>query len=230
MCDPISIIGLAFSIGSAVANYQAQEDMANQQNAANDAWVAYQRRKSQEFQAEDEKHRKEAQAGREGALEGLTADKQKAAQEAEQSRLTAALTPEDIAAMAKGDRTAVDKELLSGQQKGVGDQGIRGNIEAQIQAAAQESRKRIAALAAVQSYGGSQYGLTNRANTIFNTAGQDIRLASDMRQGELAAYNVAKAVEPIKIVQHGGSSLGAIAAGGAQAAGKGLGTALSSSV
>jgi hypothetical protein len=126
--------------------------------------------------------------------------------------------------MAKGYRLALDNELLSGQQ--TGDQGIKGSIEAQIQAAAQESRKRIAALAAVQSYGGSQYGLTNRANTIFNTAGQDIRLASDMRQGDLAAYNVAKAVEPIKIVQHGGQSLGGIAAAGAKAAGGGLGTAL----
>lgn len=228
MCDPISIIGLAFSIGSAVANYQAQEDMANQQNAANDAWVAYQRRKSQEFQKQDEDRRRDAEAGREAALGELSADKQKQAQANEQSRLTTALTPEDIAAMAKGDRLAVDKELLAGQQNG--DQGIKGNIEAQIQAAAQESRKRIAALAAVQSYGGSQYGLTNRANTIFNTAGQDIRLASDMRQGNLAAYNVAKAVEPIKIVQHGGQSLGGIAAGGAKIAGGGLGTALSGAV
>jgi hypothetical protein len=82
----------------------------------------------------------------------------------------------------------------------------------------------------VQSYGGSQFGMTNRANTIFNTAGQDIRLASDERQGDLAAYNVAKAVEPIKIVQHGGQSLGAIAGAGAQAAGKGLGSAMASSL
>jgi hypothetical protein len=219
MCDPISIIGLAFSIGSAVANYSAQEDMANQQNAANEAWVAYQRRKSQEFQAQDEARRKDAEAGREGALEGLTADKQKQAQANEQARLTTALTPDDIAAMAKGDKLAVDSQLLAGQQGG--DQSIKGNIEAQIQAAAQEARKRIAALAAVQSY---------RANTIFNTAGQDIRLASDMRQGDLAAYNVAKAVEPIKIVQHGGQSLGGIAAAGAKAAGSGLGTAMSSSI
>ena len=228
MCDPISIIGLAFSIGSAVANYEAQEDMANQQNAANDAWVAYQRRQSQAYQAQDEARRKDAEAGREGALSELTADKQKQAQVNEQSRLTTALTPDDIAAMAKGDKSAVDDQLLSGQQNG--DQGIKGNIEAQIQAAAQESRQRIAALAAVQSYGGSQYGLTNRANTIFNAAGQDIRLASDERQGDLAAYNVAKAVEPIKIVQHGGQALGAVAASGAKAAGGGLGNAMASSM
>ena len=105
--------------------------------------------------------------------------------------------------MAKGDRTAVDKEAAVGTaDRRCGHP--RATSKPRSRAAAQESRKRIAALAAVQSYGGSQYGLTNRANTIFNAAGQDIRLASDMRQGNLAAYNVAKAVEPIKIVQHGG--------------------------
>jgi hypothetical protein len=79
----------------------------------------------------------------------------------------------------------------------------------------------------VQSYGGSQYGLTNRANTIFNTAGQDIRLASDERQGQLAAHQVAKAVEPIKIVQGGGGSgLGGLSSSFAQIGGQGLGSTM----
>jgi len=225
MCDPISIIGLAFSVGSAYANYAAQEDMANQQNAANEAWVAYQRRQSQEYTKRDEELRANAAAAREQSLSELDAKKQKQAQENEQGRLITALTPEDIAAMAKGDKNAVAANMLSGQQ--AGDKGIQGNIQAQIQAAAQQARSRIAALAAVQSYGGSQYGLTNRANTIFNTAGQDIRLASDERQGQLAAYNVAKAVEPIKIVQHGSSQLGGIANAAAGVAGKGLGSMMS---
>ena len=55
MCDPISMIGLAFSIGMSVYNMQQQQDMANQQQSANDQWVAYQRRQSQEFQARDRK-------------------------------------------------------------------------------------------------------------------------------------------------------------------------------
>jgi hypothetical protein len=228
MCDPISMIRLAFSIGSAVANYSAQEDMANQQNAANDAWVAYQQRQSREYQARDEQQRQQAEAARTSALGELSATKQKQAQGNEAARLTTALTPDEISAMAKGSKPAIDARLLSGQQGG--DPGIQTSIEAQIQQAAQEARARIAALAQVQSYGGSQFGMTNRANTIFNTAGQDIRLASDERQGDLAAYNVAKAVEPIKIVQHGGQSLGAIAGAGAQAAGKGLGSAMASSL
>jgi len=139
------------------------------------------------------------------------------------------LTPEELDAMAEGNKNVIDKKLLSGQQGTA--EGVKGSIQAQIAEASREARQRIAALAAVQSYGGSQFGMTNRANTIFNTAGQDIRLASDMRQGALAAHNVAKAVEPIKIVQHGGgSALGGLAGGFAKMGGGGLGNMLAASV
>jgi hypothetical protein len=228
MCDPISIIGLGLSIGMAVANYSAQQEMASQQQAANDSWVAYQRRQSQQYQARDEELRKNAEAAREGALSELTPQKQQHAQENEQARLTTALTPEDLAKMAGGDPNTIASKMLSGQQNLA--EPTKAGIQGQIQQAAQEARSRIAALAAVQSYGGSQYGLTNRANTIFNTSGQDIRLASDERQGQLAAYNVAKAVEPIKITQYGGgSALGGLASAGAKVAGGGLGNAMASS-
>lgn len=229
MCDPISMIGLAFSIGMSVYNMQQQQEMASQQESANAQWVAYQRRQAQEYSARDEKLRKDSEAARTSAMSELTAEKQTKAQEGEQERLTSVLTPEETAAMARGDKTAIDATLLSGQQGT--DEGVKSQIQMSIQQAAQEARKRIAALAAVQSYGGSQYGLTNRANTIFNTSGQDIRLASDLRQGALAAHQVAKAVEPIKIVQHGsGSPFGGMAAAGAKMAGGGLGNALAGSM
>lgn len=229
MCDPISIIGLGLSIGMAVANYSAQQEMASQQQAANDSWVAYQRRQSQQYMARDEELRKNAEAARSSALTELTPKKQQEAQANEQARLTSALTPEEVSAMAAGDKSAIDAKLLSGQQGTAAP--VAASMHQQIQQAAQEARQRIAALAAVQSYGGSQYGLTNRANTIFNTSGQDIRLASDERQGALAAFNVAKAVEPIKIVQYGGGSgLGGLANAGARVAGGGLGNAMASSM
>jgi len=225
MCDPISIIGLGFSIGMSMYNMQQQADMANQQNAANDQWVAYQRRQSQEYAQRDESLRKNAEAAREGSLDELSAGKQTAAQEDEAKRLTTALTPEELANQAKGDPNALASAMFSGQQNG--SQEMRTAIQGHIQQAAIAARKRIAALADVQSYGGSQYGLTNRANSIFNTAGQDIRLAGNERAGSLSAYNIAKAVEPIKIVQHGGgSAAGGLAQAGAQLAGQGLGNAL----
>jgi hypothetical protein len=229
MCDPISAIGLVFSIGMAVANYSAQQEMASQQQAANDSWVAYQRRQAKEYQARDEELRKNAEAARTGALSELTPDKQQHAQENEQARLTEALTPEQLANMAKGDPNTIAGAMLSGQQDTAGP--VKTDIQKQISQAAQEARQRIAALAAVQSYGGSQYGLTNRANTIFNTSGQDIRMASDERSGQLAAYNVAKAVEPIKITQYGGgSAMGGLANAGAKIAGGGLGNSMAASM
>lgn len=229
MCDPISIIGLGLSVGMAVANYSAQQDMVNQQNAANDQWVAYQRRQSANFLMQDEARRKEAEAARESSLSELTPDKQKQAQANEQARLINTLTPQQTKDMAEGNKQSLNDRMLTGQQGTAGP--VAASIQQQIQQAAQEARQRIAALAAVQSYGGSQFGLTNRANTIFNTAGQDIRAASDARQGDLAAYGVAKAVEPIKIVQYGsGSALGGLSAAGAQMAGSGLGKAMASSM
>jgi hypothetical protein len=228
MCDPISMIGLALSVGMAYANYAAQEDMANQQQAANDSWVDYQRRQAADFQKRDEALRRNAEAARTASLSELAPDKQKAAQESEEARLNKTLSSEDVANLEKGDPNTLASKLLSGQE-GAGDYA-KTNIQAQIQQAAIEARKRIQALAAVQSYGGSQFGLTNRANTILNASGQDIRLAGNERAGELAAYNVAKAVEPIKIVQHGGQSLGSMAGAGAQLAGTGLGNAMAASM
>lgn len=226
MCDPISLIGMGLSIGMAVYNMQQQQDMANQQENANAQWVAYQRRQAQEFQKRDEDLRRNAEAARSGSLEELTVQKQTEAQENEAARLKTALTPDDIAKMAEGDPNILASKMLSGQAGG--SEYMQKQIQAQLKQAAIESRKRIAALAEVQSYGGSQFGLTNRANTIFNTAGQDIRLSGNERAGQLAAYNVAKQVEPIKIVQHGSSGLGGMSSALAGASGGGLGSAMAS--
>jgi hypothetical protein len=228
MCDPISIIGLGFSVGMSLYNMQQQADMASQQSAANDQWVAYQRKQSQEFTARDEALRRNAEAAREGSLDELTATKQTAAQENEAARLTKDITPEDLANQAKGDPNALAGAMFSGQEGG--SDYSKNAIQGHIQQAAIEAKKRIAALADVQSYGGSQYGLTNRANTIFNTAGQDIRLAGNERAGGLSAYNVIKAVEPIKISQYSGGSAGGLSQVGAQIAGAGLGNKLAASM
>jgi hypothetical protein len=229
MCDPISIIGLGLSIGMAVMNYENQQDMVDKQNQANDAWVAYQQRQSKDYLARDEELRKQADAARETSLSELTPDKQQNAQKNEQARLQDVLMPEQLKALAEGDKASLNDELISGQHGASGQ--TQSAIEGAIQQAAIESRKRIAALAAVQSYGGSQFGLTQRANQIFNASGQDIRMSGDMRQGGLAAYNVAKAVEPIKIVQQGGgSAAGPLANAASSFSGNRLGTQLASSM
>jgi hypothetical protein len=228
MCDPISIIGLGFSIGMSLYNMQQQQDMASKQESANAQWVAYQRRQSQEYLKRDEQLRLNAEAARSTSLDELSAKSQTAAQEGEAERLTTALTPEDVANMAKGDPNALASQMFSGQQNGSDE--MKHAVQGQIQAAAIEARKRIAALANVQSYGGSQFGLTNRANAVLNASGQDIRMAGNERAGGLAAYNVAKAVEPIKIVQYGGGAAGGLAQAGASFTGQRLGNTLAASI
>ena len=229
MCDPISIIGLGLSVGMAVMQYENQQDMVDKQNAANDAWLAYQQRQSKDYLARDEQLRTNAEAARESSVDELSAGKQQQAQTNEQQRLQTDMTPDKLKAMSEGDKATLNDQLLSGSQD-TSDQ-VKGNIQRQLVAAAQEARQRINALAAVQSYGGSQFGLTNRANQIFDASGQDIRMAGDQRQGQLAAYNVAKGVEPIKYVQGGGgSAFGGIAQAGAKAAGSGLGNMMASSM
>jgi hypothetical protein len=228
MCDPISIIGLGFSIGMQMYNMQQQADMASQQQSANDQWVAYQRKQSQDFAQRDESLRQNAEAARQGSLDELSAANQTAAQGTEANRLQQSLTPTDTANLASGDPNALADALFSGQRNG--SQEMQTNIQNSIQQAAIDARKRIAALANVQSYGGSQYGLTNRANTIFNAAGQDIRLAGNERAGDLSAYNIAKAVEPIHIAQYSGGSAGGLATAGAQFTGQRLGNTLASSM
>jgi len=228
MCDPISIIGLGFSIGMAVYNMQQQQDMANQQESANAQWVAYQRKQSQEYQRRDEQLRRNAEAARSGSLDELAAPKQQEAQQNESARLAAEITPEQTANLAAGDPNALAGAMFSGQKNGSA--YMQSAVQGHIQQAAIEARKRIQALAEVQSYGGSQYGLTNRANTIFNAAGQDIRLAGNERAGELASYNIAKAVEPIRIAQYSGGGAGGLSQAGARIAGGGLGNAMASSM
>lgn len=227
MCDPMSIIGIGMSVGMAAMQASQQQELMNKQQAANDAWVAYQRRMSNAENMRQEDLRKNAEAAREGSLTELTPGKQTTAQENEQARLEKMLTPEDIANMAAGNQQTLNDKLLSGQQGGA--PVVQADIKGQLAKAAQDARQRISALAAVQSYGGSQFGLTNRANTIFNASGQTIRLAGDERQGSLGAYGVEKAVEPIKYVASP-SGWGAAAGGIAKAASGGLGTALAGSV
>lgn len=233
MCDPISIIGLGLTVGMAVMQYENQQDMVDKQNAANDAWLAYQQRQSKDYLARDEQLRTNAEAARESSLNELSAGKQQQAQTNEQQRLQTDMTPDKLKAMSEGDKQTLNDELLSGSQD-TSDQ-VKGNIQRQLVAAAQEARQRINALAAVQSYGGSQFGLTNRANAIFDASGQNIRMSGDQRQGQLAAYNVAKGVEPIKYVQGGGggsfgAQAGNIAAGAAKSAGSSLGNMMASSM
>lgn len=219
MCDPM--VGMLVSAGSALINYQQQEDVMSQQQAANDAWVAYQQDAQRKEAAADEAARQKAESARQTALTDVNAGAQKQQQATEQQRLTDFLTPQSIKQPSGNDPNQTPGDLLlSGQQYATPE--VKAQIAGQMNQAAQDARSRIAALATINSYGGSQFGLQPTVNQAFQTSGQQIQLQGDVRQGDLAVLQAARNVQPLHIVATP-SPWGGIASALAGAAGKGFG-------
>jgi hypothetical protein len=220
MCDPLSAIGLIGSIGGAFMNYSSQESAMENQQRANAEWVAYQTQAANEERAKDEANRQTATAAQQQTLSAISAPNQIAQQQTEQNRLTDTLTPVAL----QGSPSAItDSLLLSGQKNA--NPNVTAAMGASVNAAAQQARQRIAALATIQSYGSSQFGLQPTVAAAFQQGNQAIDLASNYRRGDLAAYQVAKNVEPVKY-QATPSPFGGIASALGGLAGKGLGNAM----
>ena len=218
MCAPMAI-GIIGAIASAAAGFismQAQQSAMKKQEEANAQWAAYQKRERAEAWKREEQYRQQAEAARQQSMQELTPEKQKEAQDVEQKRVQQDITPENI----KQDVVPVGDELLRGT--GGGDPLVTQDLQKKINNAAVESRKRIANLATIQSYGSSQFGLQNRAQDLFNKSGQDIRFQGNLRQGNLGALGVAGQVEPLRI-QSTPSQAGGIASSLASIAGKSFG-------
>jgi hypothetical protein len=220
MCDPIGMIGLAFSIGSQVMQWQAQQDVMNKQQQANNEWLAYQRMKARRFDETQEQMRKKADIARVGTLNELTGEKQAAAQEEEQGRLEEEMMP---TAEPGAHQTNDMRAQLFGE--GAGNK-ITQHYADSLADATREARTRMQNLAVVASTTGSQFGLANRANSLLGESKDEIQLQGDLRQGNLLAYNVAKAVEPVKYaIGSGAGAAGGIGQAAAGLAGRSLGAA-----
>jgi hypothetical protein len=223
MCDPIGAIGLAFSIGSKVSEMQAQEDLARKQRQSNEQWLAYQRMRAREESARQESMRVKAEEGRQESLTDLDPNTQKHAQYDEQKRLedqyAQALNLDQYEAGAAGQSKGGVMELVSGN--------MQQDYANKLTMASREARDRIKNIAIVQSYGsGSEGGLVNRANSIFQKSGEEIGMQGNYRQGSLGAYNVEKSVEPVRYaIGAGAGMMGGISQGAASIAGKSLGNA-----
>ena len=225
MCDPIGAIGLAFSIGMQLSNMAAQRDLASKQQAANDAWLAYQRRKAKEENARQERLRMESERTRQEGMAKLQPDEQMAAREKEQGRLEGALLEGKPVDVTEAEGRTIGDQLISGygdMKSNVQDYYARG-----LANATRDARARVQALSAIQSYGGSQFGMANRANDIFGDIESAIRFSANQRRGSLAAYANEKAVEPLKYaIGAGASSAASIGQGAAGVAGGMIGRSI----
>jgi hypothetical protein len=220
MCEPMALIGLVGSIASAGMSYMQQQSANNMQQQANDEWVAYQRDQSQKEWARQEELRQRADNARVAAENDLTSTKQQEAQTTEEKRVQTDITPDQLK---QDDPTLIGDRMLSGMQGG--SQEFKDVFGQKITNAAADARARIAALATMQSYGNSQFGLQNRTNQIFGNAAETINLMGNERQGSLGAYSAAKGVPPARVVT-GSSAMGGIASSLAGIAGKGLGASM----
>lgn len=192
MCDPLSIavVGTVGSLAASGYGIYQQQQAVNDQNDANASWRRWQTKQKLDAQAREEEMRRKADAARTGGLEQLGADKQQAAQTTESARLTDLYDGGNTTV----NDAKVNDALLSGQQSG--GEEFKTDVASRLNKAAIEARQRIKALADINSYGGSFNGLGARNSAILDASGQQIDLNNDMRRGSLAAYGIAKAVDP----------------------------------
>ena len=71
MCDPLTGIALAGSIGAAGINAMQQQNLLSSQNAANNAWVTYQTQQANQERAADAAMRQQATAAQQDTLQKL---------------------------------------------------------------------------------------------------------------------------------------------------------------
>ena len=226
MCDPIGAIGLAFSVGMQLSNMAAQRDLASKQQAANDAWLAYQLRKASEENARQEKLRIQSETVRREGMEKLNPAEQMKARETEQGRLQDAFLEGKPLDVTEAEGRTIGDELLSG---GFGDlkSSVQDYYARGLANATRDARARVQALAAIQSYGGAQFSMANRANDIFSDIESAIRFGANQRRGSLAAYANEKAVEPLKYaIGAGAGTAASIGQGVAGLAGQSIGRSI----
>lgn len=192
MCDPLSGALAVGSLASAGMNYASQADLASQQNAANNEWLAYQNRIRQEQNTQQEDLRKKAEAARQEGLSKLDPKGQADAQAAEASRLNTAMTSGQPAQVTASN---VQDKMLSGQQSG--GENFKSDLASRVNTATQAARKRIQALATIQSYGGSQGGLQTQNQLGFMDTDNQLGLTNNERAGALKTYQVQQQVEPV---------------------------------
>jgi len=231
MCDPTvlaigsTVAGLAGSAASAIGQSQA----ADQQKQAYDDWAAEQHANRVAAAQKDEEDRKLADAARAQGLSDVSATSQSADQTAEQARLNDYLQGQGPASTESNPSptTAVSDARLSGAQGG--DQVFQDDLTSKLDQASADSKKRIAALATVSSYGNSFGGLDNTVSEAFAKSGQGIDMANDFRKGDMAVYDTQKAINPLQYT-YTPSPLAGLSSAALQVGSQGLGKMLASRI
>jgi DNA anti-recombination protein RmuC len=190
MCVPGLLSGLIGLATTAVQMSHQSSIARKNEQAAND-WAAYQQQERMAESQRQETQRKKAELARTDTLNQAKPEAMQEAQTEEASRLS-----EEFTSGVKDVDTTVADNLLSGQARG--GQVFQDDLKSKLSSATAEAKKRIGALASLQSFGGSFGGLQTRNNEVALAGGNAIDLANNKRSGSLSAYGAAKAVNPVQ--------------------------------
>lgn len=194
MCDPFTtaVVTTVGSLAATGVGAYTQMKTADSQNKANAAWRQYQQNQREREQARQDQLRQQAEGARSLTVEQMGADKQLADQGKEEARLNEIYNQDPTV-----NQADINGALLSGQQNG--GEVFKSDVASRLAQASVDARKRIAALARVNSYGSSFGGLQNRNSEVLATGDLGINTANNMRQGSLSAFNLAKGINPAQL-------------------------------
>jgi hypothetical protein len=197
MCDPLTLGSLAIGAAGTAASSIGQAKAAKKQKQEYESWAETQRTNRLQENARQDEFRKQASAAQAQGVEDLGAENQKRLQDAEATRLETALatdtgaTPADEAA-----RATADAGITGGQYGG---DVYQDDFARQLSDAMTGVKNRTKALATMQSYGDSQFGLGTQNPINLAHSAADIDTANFKAKNSLGAYNIAQAVDPMQI-------------------------------
>jgi hypothetical protein len=200
MCDPISLIMGGLSIAGQMMSNSVQQKAIKKQENANLHWMQYQQEQRRQANLREEQLRGQTEQARAATVQDMSAQNQEKARSGEETRLNQALLDQGPAVdenpEAPGLQADVNAHLLAGSE--AGGQEFQNDMASRISKATSDARARVKALAAVQSFGGTQGGLQTRNALELQQGEQGINMFNNFRQGSLSAFDASKGVTPIQ--------------------------------
>jgi hypothetical protein len=226
MCD-VATLGLISTVvgtaGSAMNAFGAMNAQKKQKQAV-DQWAQRQDAMRAAEKGRQDTLRQQAEAAQQQGLQQTSADAQKAAQTDEAARLAQYMQGEGDPQSQTPEAAAIsasDQAIAAGATSG---DPQKTDLAKKINEATTSAKQRIAALANVSSYGGSEGGLGTIVPQAFARSGSGIDTANDFRRGSLAAYSTERAVDPVQ-VSYTGSPLAQMFSDFASLGAQGIGSA-----
>jgi hypothetical protein len=198
------LLGTGASMAGSLMGADAQRKAQAQQQQNNQNWMLGQMAlRNQEMLRQRQFGFNAAQDFRQNLYDNTGGLAQASQQQKEQARLENAYAGGTSAS--EYATPASDASIQAGSQRGAltgqsgGDGEFRTDLARRLNNAAQNSREKIAALATMNSYGDSQFGLGNFVARANQETAQRLNQWNNFRRGSLNAYGVEKAIEPTRV-------------------------------